>query len=240
MFKPLPLLLALLLAGAAQANVEPLSLDAYRQQSRNALSELLNSNSTADTARSQRDKAILAVVQAPSNGVSEQMIESLAAYREQHPDDLYAKLYEGYGWLFTAGVYLKQQNYFRAAELAKRGFFLMDEAVDQAPENWRLRFLRARLDLYVPAEFGRHVVALKDLRYLKENPQEVPAELSALVDFLQARAFAAAAQESEAEQLRSQLKRSPLWAALLQQQGRLFLTAEEIHYVLAPIVRGES
>lgn len=235
MIKPLPLLLTLLLAGAAQANVEQLSLEGYRQQSRNALSELLADNSVTDT----RERAILAVVQAPNNGVDEQVIESLATYREQHPDDLYAKLYEGYGWLFTAGEYLKQQNYFRAAELAKRGFFLMDEAVDQAPENWRLRFLRARLDLYVPAEFGRHVVALKDLRYLEENPEQVPPAMAEIIDFLHTRALAAAGQEQQAEQLRDQLARSPLWAALLQQQGRLFLTAEEIQYVLAPIVRGE-
>lgn len=231
--------LHLLLVGAAQASVAPLSLEAYRQQSRNALSELLIVGAAGEVPRDQRDKAILAVVQAPSNGVDEQVIESLAAYREQHPDDLYAKLYEGYGWLFTAGEYLKQQNYFRAAELAKRGFFLMDEAVDQAPENWRLRFLRARLDLYVPAEFGRHVVALKDLRYLEEHPEQLPAAMSELVDFLKIRALTAAGQKADAEQLRGQLTRSPLWAELLQEQGRLFLTAEEIQYVLAPIVRGE-
>lgn len=227
--------LHLLLIGAAQASVAPLSVEAYRQQSRAALSELLVGGESLGV----RNKAILTVVQAPSNGVDEPVIESLAAYREQHADDLYAKLYEGYGWLFTAGEYLKQQNYFRAAELAKRGFFLMDEAVDQDPENWRLRFLRARLDLYVPAEFGRHVVAMKDLRYLQEHPEQVPPAMSELVDFLKVRALAAAGKEADAEQLRSQLARSSLWAALLKEQGRLFLTAEEIQYVLAPIVRGE-
>lgn len=236
MLKPLPLLLTLLLTGAAQAKVEQLSLEGYRQQSRNALSELLITRAGAEAPR---ERAILAVVQAPNNGVDEQVIESLTTYREQHPDDLYAKLYEGYGWLFTAGEYLKQQNYFRAAELAKRGFFLMDEAVDQAPDNWRLRFLRARLDLYVPAEFGRHVVALKDLRYLEEHPEQVPSAMADLLDFLNTRALAAAGQEQQAEQLRQRLARSPLWAELLQQEGRLFLTAEEIQYVLAPIVRGE-
>lgn len=236
MLKPLPLLLTLLLTGAAQAKVEQLSLEGYRQQSRNALSELLITRAGAEAPR---ERAILAVVQAPNNGVDEQVIESLTTYREQHPDDLYAKLYEGYGWLFTAGEYLKQQNYFRAAELAKRGFFLMDEAVDQDPENWRLRFLRARLDLYVPAEFGRHVVALKDLRYLEEHPEQVPSAMADLLDFLNTRALAAAGQEQQAEQLRQRLARSPLWAELLQQEGRLFLTAEEIQYVLAPIVRGE-
>jgi hypothetical protein len=148
-------------------------------------------------------------------------------------------MYEGYGWLFTAGEYLKKQNYFRAAELAKRGFFLMDEAVDQAPEDWRLRFLRARLDLYVPAEFGRHVVALKDLRYLEENSAQVPGELSNLLDFLQIRAYSAAGQTAQLEPLRRQLADSALWGELLLEQGRLFLTAEEIQHVLTPILEGE-
>lgn len=237
MLKRLPLLLTLVLAGGVQASVQPpATLDAYRAQSRASLDALLADGSLS----AARDRAILAVVQAPSDGVAEQTIEALAAYREQHPDDLYAKMYEGYGWLFTAGEYVKKQNYFRAAELAKRGFFLIDEAVDQQPDDWRLRFLRARLDVYVPAEFGRHVVALKDLDYLRQR--ELPASLAALIDFLQIRALDADGQQAQAEQLREQLRRSPLWAELLQQPApsRLFLTSEEIQYVLAPIVEGEQ
>ena len=240
MLKHLPLLCALLgLASAVQASVNaPSTLDDYRTQSRASLEQLLAAESAADS----RDRAILAVVQAPSDGVAEQTIESLAVYREQHPDDLYAKMYEGYGWLFTAGEYVKKQNYFRAAELAKRGFFLIDEAVDQQPDDWRLRFLRARLDVYVPAEFGRHVVALKDLDYLRQRQAELPAALAVLIDFLQIRALAADGQQAQAEQLREQLRRSPVWAELLQQPApsRLFLTSEEIQYVLAPIVEGEQ
>lgn len=239
MLKRLPLLLTLVLAGGVQASVQPpATLDAYRAQSRASLDALLADGSLS----AARDRAILAVVQAPSDGVAEQTIEALAAYREQHPDDLYAKMYEGYGWLFTAGEYVKKQNYFRAAELAKRGFFLIDEAVDQQPDDWRLRFLRARLDVYVPAEFGRHVVALKDLDYLRQRQGELPASLAALIDFLQVRALAADGQQAQAEQLREQLRRSPVWAELLQQPApsRLFLTSEEIQYVLAPIVEGEQ
>ncbi|MBB1520172.1 hypothetical protein [Aquipseudomonas guryensis] len=239
MLKRLPLLLTLMLAGGVQASVQPpATLDAYRAQSRASLDALLADGSLS----AARDRAILAVVQAPSDGVAEQTIEALAAYREQHPDDLYAKMYEGYGWLFTAGEYVKKQNYFRAAELAKRGFFLIDEAVDQQPDDWRLRFLRARLDVYVPAEFGRHVVALKDLDYLRQRQGELPASLAALIDFLQIRALDADGQQAQAEQLREQLRRSPVWAELLQQPApsRLFLTSEEIQYVLAPIVEGEQ
>lgn len=239
MLKRLPLLLTLVLAGGIQASVEPpATLDAYRAQSRASLDALLADGSLS----AARDRAILAVVQAPSDGVAEQTIEALAAYREQHPDDLYAKMYEGYGWLFTAGEYVKKQNYFRAAELAKRGFFLIDEAVDQQPDDWRLRFLRARLDVYVPAEFGRHVVALKDLAYLRQRQGELPASLAALIDFLQIRALDADGQQAQAKHLREQLRRSPLWAELLQQPApsRLFLTSEEIQYVLAPIVEGEQ
>lgn len=238
MLKRLPLLLTLVLAGGAQASAEPpATLDAYRLQSRANLDALLADGSLS----AARDRAILAVVQAPSDGVAEQTIEALAAYREQHPEDLYAKMYEGYGWLFTAGEYVKKQNYFRAAELAKRGFFLIDEAVDQQPEDWRLRFLRARLDVYVPAEFGRHVVALKDLDYLRQRRSELPATLAGVIDFLQVRALDADGQQAQAERVREQLRQSPLWAELLQQpSSRLFLTAEEIQYVLAPIVGGKQ
>jgi hypothetical protein len=238
----LPLFLA---AGEQTANAATTTVEAYRTQSHRALNELLTGTEARDTQgdapRALRDRAILAVVQAANNGLQEQTLEALAGYREQHPDDLYAKMYEGYGWLFCAGEYVKKQNYFRAAELAKRGFFLMDEAVDQNPDDWRLHLLRARLDVYVPAEFGRHVVALKDLRYLTQSPDKVPAELTALLDFLLVRAYSAAGQTEQAQPLIQALQRTPPWAELLQQnQPRLFLTAEEIQYVLAPIVAGEQ
>jgi hypothetical protein len=218
-------LLALLLASTAQASLDA---DQLREQGRAALAELVERSAQLPA----RDQAILAVVQAPNEGLAESTLESLAAWRDTHPDDLLAKLYEGYGWLFMAGEYVKQQNYFRAAELAKRGFFLMDEAVDQSPEDWRLRLLRARLDCYVPAEFGRHVVALKDLRYLREHPEQVPAELRPLLDFLQARAQRAAGDESAAKALANQAP----WGELLQAEGRLPITQAEVQRVLAPIV----
>lgn len=243
MLKRLGLVIALQLGLVAvlPAIEIPGTVEAYRTQGRAALSELVAASEAqvarGDTSRALRDRAILAVVQAPTEGLAEQTLESLNGYREQHPDDLYAKMYEGYGWLFTAGEYVKKKNYFRAAELAKRGFFLMDEAVDQRPEDWRLRLLRARVDVYVPAEFGRHVVALKDLRYLEENPKEVPPALSSLVDFLQIRAFDAAGQGERARQLAGELGRAPLWADLLQSPDtRLFLTPDEVQFVLAVIV----
>ncbi|MES2817497.1 MAG: hypothetical protein V4812_00735 [Pseudomonadota bacterium] len=241
MLKPLLLSLCLCLALVAgvQAAVEaPTTALAYRAQSRAALDELIAANPVApvgDAARHLRDRAILEVVQAQSAGLREQTLEALADYREQHPEDLYAKLYEGYGWLFLAGEYNKRQNFFRAAELAKRGFFLMDEAVDQHPEDWRLHLLRARLDTHVPAEFGRHVVALKDLRVLAELG--TPADLDGLLEYLRLRALEAAGQDEQALQARARLQATPLWAELLQlPDPRLFLTREEVQHLLAPIL----
>jgi hypothetical protein len=230
------LVLCLLASTAGAASEMPGSIADYRAQSQQALAGL----SATEQVEGFRDQAILAVVQAADRGLAERTLESLAEYRERHPDDLYAKMYEGYGWLFTAGEYVKKQNYFRAAELAKRGFFLIDEAVDERPDDWRLRYLRARMDIFVPAEFGRHVVALKDLGYLAQA-SEVPAELGAIIDFLQVKALTAAHDDSEAERLAAELARRPLWGELLAQyQGRLFLTREEIRHVLAPIVETDN
>lgn len=222
MIRWLPLL-TVLLATAAQASVDAEQL---RVQGREALDALV----ARSLSMPAREQGILAVVRAPSEGLDERAVESLATWREQHPDDLPAKLYEGYGWLFMAGEYVKRQNYFRAAELAKRGFFLMDEAVDQNPTDWRLRLLRARLDCYVPAEFGRHVVALKDLLYLREHAEQVPADLLPLVVFLQARAQRAAGDEAAAKALASP------WHEWLQAEDRLPITRAEVERVLTPIV----
>jgi len=109
---------------------------------------------------------------------------------DAQPDDQFGKLYEGYAWVFSAGEYNRRKNYLRAAEDIKRGFFLIDEAVDSDPDNWRLRYLRLRMDAFVPAELGRYVIALKDAAILAEILDQLPRALRLFIPVLRTVALA--------------------------------------------------
>jgi hypothetical protein len=45
---------------------------------------------------------------------------------------------------------------WRKNSLSKEGIRLMDAAVERAPENLEIRFVRAATELNLPAFFGRH------------------------------------------------------------------------------------
>lgn len=216
--------------------VEKLSV--MRQQSEQALERLHDEAAARGGLEGRRARILVALAQADGRYVTEADLVWLERYRQAHPQDLFGKLYEGYGWLLTAERYRQQQNYFRAAELAKRGFFLVDEAVDQQPGNWRLRLLRVRMDVAVPGEFGRYVVALDDLHELAEASAPPPA-LQDLLIYLKARALNAAGRHDEAGTLFDALSGTPL-AAAASGEETLFLTPLEIEHVLgAALETGE-
>lgn len=216
------LLLSLLGSGAGYANAE---------ETERAMRELMAQVTTATGETGRRDRLVLQLAQVRESAISESELEWLATYRASRPQDLFAKLYEGYGWLLVAGRYMRQQNYFRAAELAKRGFFLVDEAVDQQPDDWRLRLTRARIDVAVPVEFGRYVVALEDTDVLT-GQVGVPSELRGLLAYLRFRALGAAGKSAEADKLAAEFAGSPDWAVAARDQHQMFKSRAEIDLVL--------
>jgi len=147
-------------------------------------------NALFEREHSSRNQAILSVALAAEGKLDARAVQSLSQHVENNPNDQYAKLYEGYAWVFSAGEYNRRKNYLRAAEDIKRGFFLIDEAVDSDPDNWRLRYLRLRMDAFVPAELGRYVIALKDAKILSERQTPLPPALQTLLPILHAAALA--------------------------------------------------
>ncbi len=156
------------------------------------------------------------------------------------PDDRTVRMFYGYGQLFQAGDYLRKKNYMRAAELSKLGFYALDEAAETEPENWRLFWLRARMDAFVPASNGRCVVAIKDVNTLNDA---VPASLKPMLTLMRARAaescndgdMAALAWKTLHEMdadgealLENNAGTAPAW------------TSEEIDEVILPLMEGKG
>lgn len=180
---------------------------------------------------------VLTVLLHPSSNERDQATKALQAYIETHPQDTVAKMYYGYGQLFLAGDYLKKKNYLRVAESAKRGFFFMDEAAETDLDNWRLRFVRLRMDAFVPAE-GRCVVAIKDATYL-HAATTIPAELQPFITFMQARAYSSCGKQDLADAAYQSLKQAgKRGAALLALPKDAIppLSEDEVKLVLQPLL----
>jgi len=186
-------------AGANCPQQDPARVAALAQESLATLNAMYAREQALAAGGPSRNLAILAVHLAAEGRLDARLVRHLGQHVETHPNDHFGKLYAGYAWVFSAGEYNRRKNYLRAAEAIKRGFFMIDEAVDSAPDNWRLRYLRMRLDAFVPAELGRYVVALKDASILAETLEELPPEIRPLVPALQAAARVRAGDLEQAQ-----------------------------------------
>ncbi|MEB7885483.1 hypothetical protein [Serratia fonticola] len=173
-------------------------------------SSMAQANSvTQDNARLQ---AILAINSQAAMSQLTNATSQLEVLYQQYPDYRIAKMFYGYGQLFMATEFLAKKNYLRAAESSKLGFFYIDEAAESDEHDWQMRFLRARMDAFVPASHGRCVVALKDLTYLQQNAA-VPAELKPMMILMSAHALGSCQRQGDAK---------TAWAALalLGEEGK--------------------
>ncbi len=169
-------------------------------------------------------------------------VELLQQKLKEAPTDRSARLFYGYGQLLLAGDFMLKKNYMRAAELSKQGFYALDEAAEQVPENWRLRYLRARMDAFVPAKNGRCVVAMKDLASLTGH-SAVPASLTPMLLLMQARAEQSCRQPEKARQAWQKLREMGPREAMLtawRTGAAPAWSASEINDVLLPLLAPRS
>ena len=83
-----------------------------------------------------------------------------------NPDDAEVMAYRGSLRLFEAG---KTWAVWRKYDLSKEGIALLDGAVDRAPDNLEVRFVRAATTRKLPAFFDRAEQSKDDLRFLAER-----------------------------------------------------------------------
>lgn len=232
---PLGLLVSLAVqAGCLQS--DPLRMWALAQKSKVMIQALYRQEQSKTGGQPSRNLALLAVHLASEGKLDARSVEYLSRHVQGRPEDHFAKLYEGYAWVFSAEKYSKEKNYLRAAEYLKRGFFLIDEAVDSDPDNWRLRYLRMRLDAFVPSDLGRYVVALKDASLLMQGTDPLPPGLRPFVATLKSSALdrsgKTAVAASDFEAVRTQFRGTEM-AALSSPCGlQTFFAAEEINGLL--------
>ena len=106
----------------------------------------------------------------------EECIEKLEAIVTNQPNNQLARVYLGSSYTLRSrdlGFGPKK------LEALKRGLAMMDEAVAAAPEEPKVRLVRALTTSSLPAIFGRRASSRKDFALLSEMAQRAPTKFEA-------------------------------------------------------------
>lgn len=156
--------------------------------------------------------------------------------------NLASLIFYSYSVLKQANHFERVNDYVRASEWAKTGFFYLDEAVDAHEDNWRVRYLRARVDAWLPETLGRCVITLEDTRALLAVRKRYDDSLLAHVNYLRYRALRSCRMATEQTQLLAVLQQGNAVGRRLLSEGEASAPAwdtGEVMDVLLPLVREE-
>lgn len=175
-------------------------------------------------------------------GVNELASTTQALYQEYDSQQSVASLvFYSYGMLRLANHYKAVNDVVNASEYAKLGFFWLDEAVDAHEEDMRVRYLRARVDAWLPAELGRCVVTLNDTELMRQHRQAFSPELQATIALMRYRALLSCNETVQAGELLDDMHRQTFApsASALDAHDAPQWSMNEITQVVMPLMKGE-
>lgn len=146
-------------------------------------------------------------------------------------------VFYAYGMLRQANYFLSTNDIIKASEYAKTGFFYLDEAVDLNPNKPLIRYMRAKVDAYLPAELGRCVITLEDSYILLK--QKLSSVIRDNVNNMRYRAFYNCKRYQQAGQLLSNLQvYNPNKKINMAYNGSSTWDLDEVTQIIIPLVRG--
>ncbi len=165
-----------------------------------------------------------------------------ALYQEYESQHSVASLvFYSYGMLRLANHYKAANDFVNASEYAKLGFFWLDEAVDSHENDLRVRYLRARVDAWLPADLGRCVVTLNDTDLMQKQPQDFSAAMQTTIAFMRYRALVSCKETAQAQALLNEMKTDGSASALLAlgAEEAPEWSMDEITQLVVPLMKGE-
>ncbi|HCK0912852.1 hypothetical protein FOT85_23775 [Klebsiella michiganensis] len=145
-------------------------------------------------------------------------------------------VFYAYGMLRQANYFLGTNDFIKASEYAKTGFFYLDEAVDLNQNKPLVRYLRAKVDAYLPAELGRCVITLEDSDILLK--QKLSSRIRDNVNDMRYRAFYNCKLYKQAGQLLSILQvHNPNKKIDMSYNGSSIWELDEVTQIITPLVR---
>ena len=147
-------------------------------------------------------------------------------------------VFYAYGMLRQANYFLATNDIIKASEYAKTGFFYLDEAVDLNQNIPLIRYLRAKVDAYLPAELGRCVITLEDTDILLK--QELSSRIRDNVNDMRYRAFYNCKLYQQAGQLLSILQvDNPNKKIDMAYNGSSTWGLDEVTQIIIPLMRAK-
>lgn len=149
-------------------------------------------------------------------------------------------IFYSWGMLRQANYYQSINDLINASEYAKTGFFYLDEAVDTNEDNMLIRYLRARVDAWLPVGLGRCVITIEDTDLLLNNKYKFSSEIIGNIPTMRLRALHNCHMKQQEKQLADHLRR------VNQQREIDFENNEmpawemaEVLQVIVPVIKGE-
>lgn len=155
-------------------------------------------------------------------------------------DNPLSLVFYAYGTLRQADRALQTNDFIRASEYGKTGFFYLDEAVDLYEDNMLVRYMRARVDAWLPASIGRCVVTLKDTEQMLNTPDVFNAGLVEHINEMRYRALLSCKHKRQADVLLAEIElRNANTASSLASGSAPEWDINEVTEVLLPLAKGK-
>ena len=161
-------------------------------------------------------------------------------WREYHDKkNITSLIFYSYGMLQLANYFNVINDLVNAAEHAKLGFFYLDEAVDLHESDTRVRYLRVRIDAYLPPSLGRCVIALSDTTLLLQSAAKYSKEITDNINHMRYRALKNCQQDKQAAMLLVQIKRDnpKINLRALESNTTPEWDVNEVEQIILPLVR---
>ena len=155
-------------------------------------------------------------------------------------DNPLSLVFYAYGTLRQADRALQTNDFIRASEYGKTGFFYLDEAVDLYEDNMLVCYMRARVDAWLPASIGRCVVTLKDTEQMLNMPDVFNAGLVEHINEMRYRALLSCKHKRQADALLAEIElRNANTASSLASGSAPEWDINEVTEVLLPLAKGK-
>lgn len=155
-------------------------------------------------------------------------------------DNPISLVFYAYGTLRQADRALQTNDFIRASEYGKTGFFYLDEAVDLYEDNMLVRYMRARVDAWLPASIGRCVVTLNDTEQMLNTPDVFNAGLVEHINEMRYRALLSCKRKRQADALLAEIElRNANTASSLASGSAPEWDINEVTEVLLPLAKGK-
>lgn len=158
----------------------------------------------------------------------------------EHTGNVGALIFYSWGLLRQADYFQGANDLINASEYAKTGFFYLDESVEANEDKLLIRYLRARVDAWLPASLGRCVITIDDTERLLKEGEKLSPEIVYNINKMRLRALHYCHQEQQEKQLLQHIQIvNPEFKMDYEHSASPAWEMAEVMQIIIPVIRGD-